>query len=378
MRLGLILALLILIVNAYGAGVGIAPSIIDLKDLTRGQSAETLVTIYNNQNEKQVFYPNAEKYNDWITILDNEGRVIDRIDVPANSSKNFVVRVKVPDDAANGKYEIPLYFETKAPGEGTGIGTRSPLKIKLEVVGEQRVSVNVLSYEVQDTEKGVPARFSVSILNDGNVVAVPVFKVAVIDKNIIFEESKSVELSPREVKTLKISWDTSKAEEKKYQAKLQVLVENVSVFEKVVEFNVFEKGTLTASLQVINASMSKPVVGKQTKIDIKVKNTGYIDYETKLKVEIYRGEDFVGVVQSDPLWLETGKIGELTAYFIFEEKGNYTLKPSVIYAGKIAVLSPISVKVGEKSSEVNKSPGFSFYLALLLLFIVAAAKLTKR
>ena len=379
MRLGLTLSLLLLIVNAYGVGFGIAPSIIDLKDLTRGQSAENVVTIYNSQNEEQVFYPSAEKYSNWITVLDTVGNVINEITVPPNSSKSFIIRVTVPNDAANGEYEIPLYFETKAPGKGTGIRTKSPLKIKLEVVGQQRVSVKVLSYDVQDTEKGVPAKFSVSILNDGNVIATPTFKVVVIDDNkSIFEKEETAEISPREIKTLKITWDTSEADEKAYKAKLQVFTENKMAFEKLTEFNVFEKGTLTASLHIINASISKPVLGKQAKIDITVKNTGYIDYETKLKVEIYKGEEFIGVTQSDPLWLEIGKTGRLTAYYLFEEEGEYTLKPSIIYAGKMATVSPIMISV-EKKEAVNKSPGFSLYLAAIVITGVAIAmRLTRR
>ncbi len=367
-----VLVIIFLVQSANAIGFGIAPSFVDLKDLTRGQSVEKVVTIYNSQGEELTLYPNAENFNEWVKVLDASGKTLETITAPPNGSTSVVLRISVPETAANGKYEIPVYFETKPPEGTAGIGVKAPVVVALEVVGEQRISAKVVSFEVGDTEVGVPAKFRVSVMNDGNVVAEPVFSVKVLkDEKTVFETSTSGELMPQEIKELTLSWDTSNADRGEYVALLEVTLNGKKIYSKSVPFNVFEKGTLTASLYVLNASLTKNVVaGKPAKFEILVKNTGYIDYEAKLRVEVYKGDEFVDIIQSDPVWIEKSKSEPLTVYLKFESEGEYLLKPTILYAGKIATLSDVVVKVGKSEpKESEKAPGFGAALGLLTLLV---------
>ena len=353
-------AVLAITVEVDAAGFGLAPSFIDLKDLMRGQSVERTVRIYNNQNQPLKLYPNPGEYSDWVTVLDPEGNVVESIDVPPNGSATVILRITVPVIAANGEYEIPVYFGTKPPEGVAGVGVMAPVKVFLVVTGQQRMSVKVMSYDVSDTEVGVPARFGITIMNDGNVVAQPEFAIRVLkDGNQIFENRTTVKISPKEVQSRKLSWDTSDAQEGDYSVLLMVNLSGETVYSNQVAFSVFEKGTLTASLYLVKASLTKYLdVGKPGKFEVFIKNTGYIDYEAKLRVEIYRDGQFLNMVQSDPVWLEKGETVPLTAYLTFDEKGEYVLKPVVVYAGKLAILNETTVKVGierEKSGETGET-----------------------
>jgi len=386
--------------TVYAAGFGLAPSFIDLNDLTRGQGVEKSVRIYNNQNQPLELYPDPGEYGDWVTVLDTDGNVVESVSVPPNGSATVIVRITVPMSAANGEYEIPVYFGTKPPEGVAGVGVQAPVKVFLVVTGQQRISVNVMSYEVTDTEVGVPARFSVTVMNDGNVVAQPEFAIRVSKNgNEIFENRTTVKISPREIREVKLSWDTSDVQKGEYSVLLNVNLGEESIYSNEVAFNVFEKGTLTASLYLVKASLSKYLdVGKTGKFEVFVKNTGYIDYEAKLRVEVYRDGEFFSMVQSDPVWLEKGNTAPLTAYLTFDERGEYILKPVVVYAGKLAMLNETSIKVGmgketeteiqgtpavsedsEKEKITVKTPGFEvFALITALMISVAILRLKKR
>ena len=377
--------------EVYAAGFGLAPSFIDLKDLMRGQSVEKSVRIYNNQNQPLKLYPVAGEYSEWVTVMDTNGNVVESISVPPNGSATVLLRITVPTTAANGEYEIPVYFGTKPPEGVAGVGVQAPVKVFLVVTGQQRVSVKVMSYEVTDTEVGVPARFSVTIMNDGNVVARPEFAIKVSkDGNELFENRTTVKISPREVREVKLSWDTSDTQKGEYSVLLMVNLDGETVYSHEVQFSVFEKGTLTASLYLVKATLTKQLdVGKTGKFEVFVKNTGYIDYEAKLRVEVYRDGEFLNMVQSDPIWLEKGETAPLTTYLSFDEKGEYVLKPVVVYAGKLAVLNETTVKVGmggdsgKETAGANeertlKTPGFGASVLIAALIVSGAVLRLKR
>jgi|GEM_PF-2864806 uncharacterized membrane protein len=383
-----IFAVLAIPAEVYAAGFGLAPSFIDLKDLTRGQSVERSVKIYNNQNQPLELYPDTGEYSDWVTVLNPDGGEIKSINVPPNGSATVILKITVPATAANGEYEIPVYFGTKPPEEGTGIGVQAPVKVFLIVTGQQRISVKVMSYEVSDTEVGVPARLSITVMNDGNVIAQPEFKIKISkDGSEIFENKTKVKIPPREIEEIKLSWDTSNAQKGNYSVMLTVDLDGETVYSHEVAFKVFEKGTLTASLYLVNASLNKYLeVGKTGKFEVFVKNTGYIDYEAKLRVEVYRDDEFLSVVQSDSVWLEKGNMAPLTAYLLFDEKGEYTLKPVVVYAGKLAILNEAFVKVGvgtktQENSEEKvavKARGFEAFALLTVVIVLMTILWLKR
>ncbi len=390
------LAVLVIPAGVYAAGFGLAPSFIDLKDLTRGQSVEKSIRIYNNQNRPLELHPNPGEYSDWIAVLDPDGNKVESITVPPNGSATVILRITVPMSAANGEYEIPVYFGTKPPERGTGVGVQAPVKVFLVVTGQQRISVKVLSYEVTDTEIGVPARFSVTIMNDGNVVAQPELAIRISkDGNEMFENRTTVKISPREVREVKLSWNTSDARKGDYSVLLTVNLDGEAVYTREAAFRVFERGTLTASLYLVKASLTEYLdVGKTGKFEVFVKNTGYIDYEAKLRIEVYRDGELLSMVQSDTVWLEKGDTVPLTAYLSFDERGEYVLKPVVVYAGKLAILNETTVRVGVVKEETDKeaprtqeneekvavkTPGFeAFILATALVISGAILRLKRR
>lgn len=380
---------LALVNSAEAISIGISPTYIDFKDLLRGQVIEGRARIYNTMDTPASFRIDKEEYSEWVDVLNTEGEVIEKLEIPPNSYYEIVVRVKIPENAANGNYKIPIFFVSSTEGGEIGVGMKAPLNILFTVTGEQRKSVKLMSFTVDDTETGIPAIFEIDILNDGNVIADPTVEITVFNPDGIevWRNQTVLKIKPQEIKTAKINWDTSGVDEGKYTGRLKILLDGKEVASEELKFNVFEKGMLTARMEILNMSVKRVIEpGKMSKVEIGVKNTGQIDTEVRMRLEIYSDSDFIDLSESDPLWLEKGQTGILTVYLKIDSPGNYTIKPILAYGGKIAKISNIAVKVtseaakqGESAnispekSESSKIPGFGMYQTMLIVGAVLLA-----
>ncbi|MBE8538573.1 hypothetical protein [Geoglobus acetivorans] len=380
---------LALVYGVEAISIGISPSFIDFKDLLRGQVVEGRARIYNTQDSPAQFKIETGEFSEWVEVLNTTGGVIDEIEVPANGYFEIIVRLKIPEDAANGNYKIPVFFVSSSEGGKVGVGMKAPLNLVFTVTGEQKKSVKLMLFTIDDTEVGIPARMEVDLLNNGNVVADPTVEITVFNPDgvEVWRNQTAVKIKPQEIKAAKISWDTSRADEGTYTGRLRLLMDGKEILTEELKFNVFEKGTLTARMEILNISVEKIIEpGKVSKVELGVKNTGQIDTEVRMRIEIYRGSEFVDLSESDPLWLEKGQTGILTAYLKMGDPGNYTLKPVLAYGGKIAKLSDIAVEVtseaikkqessnsSRENSNNSKIPGFEIYSAILVTGIVILA-----
>ncbi|AIY90546.1 COG1470 family protein [Geoglobus acetivorans] len=373
---------LALVYGAEAISIGISPSFIDFKDLLRGQVVEGRARIYNTQDSPAHFKIETGEFSEWVEVLNTAGEVINEIEVPPSGYHEIIVRLKIPEDASNGNYKIPVFFVSSSEGGKVGVGMKAPLNLVFTVTGEQKKSVKLMLFTIEDTEVGIPARMEVDILNNGNVVADPTVEITVFNPDGIevWRNQTAVKIKPQEIKAAKISWDTSKIAEGTYTGRLRLLMDGKEILTEELKFNVFEKGTLTARMEILNISVEKVIQpGKMSKVELGVKNTGQIDTEVRMRIEIYNGSEFIDLSESDPLWLEKGQTGILTAYLKISEPGNYTLKPVLSYGGRIAKLSGITVEVTSQmvrqesasnssagNDENSRIPGFGIYSAMLI------------
>jgi hypothetical protein len=222
------------------------------------------------------------------------------------------------------------------------------------------MQVKVLRYDATDTEVKIPAKFKVVVLNEGNIDAVLRLNVEIVKDGAVIDTISRNETVPvGEIDEIKVSWDTSGKPVGKYTAVFHLSVGEKEVLVAEKEFNVYERGTLTAKIDVLEAKTKSVIDPGTSKIDATIRNSGLIDYETRLRVEIFRGNDFLTVVESNPMWVGTGERQTLTAYFSIDEPGTYILKPSIYFGGKVVILNDTIVtvtaaSVGEDSNAVGK------------------------
>ncbi|AEA47433.1 COG1470 family protein [Archaeoglobus veneficus] len=367
-------------------GAGIAPSELNLGDLLRGGTVEKSVKIFNHGDTDVTYTLSAGDYDGWVSMYDVNGTPLESFVVHGGGTKLIVLRFTVPETAPNGDYEFKVYFVSKPPeGGGAGISIKLPLNVNLTVTGKQRMQVKVLRYEATDTEVNVPARFKIAVVNEGNVNALLGFRVGIVRDGVIIDTVTMNETLPiGEIGEIEVSWDTSGKPVGEYTAVFHLDVGRDKILAAEKKFNVYDRGTFTAKIDVIEAKTRSAIQPGMSKIDATIRNSGLIDYEAKLKVEIFKGNDFLTVVESDPVWVKTGEKRTLTTYFNLDEPGTYILKPSIHFGGKVAILNDTTVTVTtvaveeERTEEIPlTSLSSAFVITCLVLALFAWIRLKK-
>lgn len=361
-------ALLVLLMEpAYALiGGGIAPSELELGDVLRGGTIERSLKIFNHGDEEVIYSLHAGEYSQWVSMYDTNGNFSEYVAVKGGTTEIVILKFMIPETAPNGDYNFTVSFVSKPPENSgkTGISVNLPVKVHLTVTGKQRVQVNVLRYEAKDTEVNIPARFKVDVVNEGNVDAILNLRVDILkDGELIGSVTSAQTIGVGKLGSVETSWNTADEKAGEYVASFHLFAGEREVFSGDGEFNIYERGTLTASIEVLEVKSNSEINPGNSKIETLVSNSGLIDYEAKLKVEIYKGGNFLNVVESEPVFLKTGEKQKLTAYFQLDEPGEYVLRPLIYFGGKIAIINETKISVAEGSNS-EKTP-LPFSLAII-------------
>jgi hypothetical protein len=347
-------------------GGGIAPSELELGDVLRGGTIERSLKIFNHGDEEVIYSLHAGEYSQWVSMYDTNGNFSEYVAVKGGTTEIVILKFMIPETAPNGDYNFTVSFVSKPPENSgkTGISVNLPVKVHLTVTGKQRVQVNVLRYEAKDTEVNIPARFKVDVVNEGNVDAILNLRVDILkDGELIGSVTSAQTIGVGKLGSVETSWNTADEKAGEYVASFHLFAGEREVFSGDGEFNIYERGTLTASIEVLEVKSNSEINPGNSKIETLVSNSGLIDYEAKLKVEIYKGGNFLNVVESEPVFLKTGEKQKLTAYFQLDEPGEYVLRPLIYFGGKIAIINETKISVAEGSNS-EKTP-LPFSLAII-------------
>lgn len=324
------------------AGIAVGPSSLAIDNALRGGSFERSLTIFNPSDTGfDVVLKTEGSAKDWIKFSAIDGsEEIQKVYAPKKGQIPVLMRVKVPDDAANGRYTAKVVVETvpgeKVPGSvGTILQATSTLEITVTDV--ERVSGEVMSIVVRDTEVDIPLGIEVGFKNTGNVVATPEITAVISRDGTVIDtisEAKTP-VSPTITERIVVHWPNEGLAAGTYQVDVTVSLRDVILAEEGRTFEILPLGSLTRQGELTDLDYEGALtVGKPIKITGLFKNSGSIATRARLSGEIYRGGSLVDVISGDEMTVQVFSENPLTAYYTPKEPGEYTMKTCAVFEGK--------------------------------------------
>jgi hypothetical protein len=320
---------------------------------------------------------------DWLEFEPSENLTMSR-----NSMKRIAVIVKPPENVANGVYTGSIVVSTTPAqngegGVGVGVTTGTTSDVSVRIVGDEIKKARVESVNVKDTEEGHPVEFSVSILNEGNVIIYPLIDIE-ITKNGESEVLKSAkhsetEILPTKMRIIRVTMDTEGLEIGEYQADVKVFLDEEKLSEKTLSFNLFERGTLS-KIGILQKIWNEPWVsaGDLVKIDAYFENAGELLVTGKFKGEIHTAGRIVEIVESEELEVPVGKTVVMSAYFRPGLPGQYVVKGNVIYGGKTTETKESFINVNPGGEGTGAQPDYSLLAVAIVAVLVIIFLLRRR
>ena len=365
--------------SAYAVGVGVSPATLSYEKVLRGGTAQEQFTI-SSSADADVYYTIRVEGNDWFSFSPTPP-----VKVPAKGSVRVNAIVNPPADTPTGVYNCTIYVEpaevnvTEGEGAIMGIFAALGLRTSIEITGEQILAGNVYRIYVEDNEIGKPIRFKTGFSNTGNVRANPGIDIEILKEEAVIDTlKKSEEIIPGEAKEIIAEWTGKDLGE--YNANVRVLLNGDLLSQRDLKFKVLERGALTCMGEVVDVTApAEANVSMPVKLEVGFKNTGVVAMEAKIKGDVIRNDKLVEVIEGDPVLIEVGNTATLTAYFTPKKPGEYLIDSDVVYEGKKAEISPITVSVKSEAGGV-KIPeswvlvaviaGLGVVVAVVLIYIV--------
>jgi len=369
-RCGVTMVAAILLVAAIvcqpvsAAGIAVGPSSLAIDNALRGGSFERSLTIFNPSDTGfDVVLKTEGSAKDWIKFSAIDGsEEIQKVYAPKKGQIPVLMRVKVPDDAANGRYTAKVIVETvpgeKVPGSvGTILQATSTLEITVTDV--ERVSGEVMSIVVRDTEVDIPLGIEVGFKNTGNVVATPEITAVISRDGTVIDtisEAKTP-VSPTITERIVVHWPNEGLAAGTYQVDVTVSLRDAILAEEGRTFEILPLGSLTRQGELTDLGYEGALtVGKPIKITGLFKNSGSIATRARLSGEIYRGGSLVDVISGDEMTVQVFSENPLTAYYTPKESGEYTMKTCAVFEGKTTDSKDMVFTVQPDSSGLSLPP----------------------
>ena len=348
---------------AQALGVAVGPTNMVIDGALRGGEYERTVTVFNPSGEETEYEISTEgEAAGWLSFYDlDTGQPIgDRLTISGDNKKPIQVKIKIPEDMANGTYNAEVIVKTIPPEglEGTGVSTIMQAKSVLSVVvaGEQVRSGEVIRISVVDTEVGIPARIETLFKNTGNVKVKPRIEVE-IEKGT--EKVGEVSHSETEVgvegqKVITVEWDTGEQREGEYTAKVRVFLDDKLLRAEEVPFELFPPGTLTKEGEIVSFEYKgQAALNSVVKLEGIFSNTGQAAAYAQLIAEVYREGSLVDTVESEKILSPVGQQVTTSVYYTFEEVGSYTVEGFIAYDGKQTETREIEVLI-ETEADIDE------------------------
>ena len=343
------------------AGIAVGPSSLTIENGLRGGSFERSLTVFNPSDTGfEVVLRTEGSAGDWIrfSTIDNDEE-IETIYVPENGQIPVLMRVTVPDDAANGRYTATIVVET-VPGEeipgSVGMILQAKSALEITVTDVEKISGEVTSIVVRDTEVDVPLGIEVGFKNTGNVVVTPEITAVISRDGSVIDTVTWAETSvrPGTTEQIVVRWPNDGFPTGTCQANVMVSLRGEVLADENRTFEILPLGSLTRQGELTDLNYDGAlVVGKPIKITGLFKNSGSIATRVKLSGEVYRGGSLVDVITGDEMTVLVFSEDALTAYYTPTEPGEYTVKTCALFEGKTTDAKDISFTVQSDSSGLS-------------------------
>lgn len=343
------------------AGIAVGPSSLTIENGLRGGSFERSLTVFNPSDTGfEVVLRTEGSAGDWIRFSAVGGdEEIEKVYVPKEGQTPVLMRVTVPDDAANGRYTATVIVET-VPGEeipgSVGMILQAKSALEITVTDVEKISGEVTSIVVRDTEVDVPLGIEVGFKNTGNVVVTPEITAVISRDGSVIDTVTWAETSvrPGTTEQIVVRWPNDGFPTGTYQANVKVSLRGAVLADEDRTFEIQPLGSLTRQGELTDLNYDGTlVVGKPIKITGLFKNSGSIATRVKLSGEVYRGGSLVDVITGDEMTVLVFSEDALTAYYTPTEPGEYTVKTCALFEGKTTESKDMVFTVQSDSSGLS-------------------------
>jgi hypothetical protein len=361
------LLILIIPIQVHSAGIAIGPQSLEVNDAIRGGDYERIVTVFNPTAYDDNFRIGAQgQAGSWLSFSEWQSKTpapLETFPVGAVSNIAILVKIKVPQDAANGSYKAIIFAETKPQGVTSGSQVsavmRSEAVLSIGVSGNMIVDGVVNTLTTQDTEAGYPIRLEVNFKNTGNVAVQPKIDYQIMKGTAKIAEDSYNKTSVGAGSTADIGIELATSSDLigDYLSHVSVSIQGKNLATKDLPFKILPAGTFSkkgeiASLQYEGNTLQNTML----KILTGFKNTGEGDARAKFIGEVYVGSDLVDTVKSEDIVVPVRESGILTAYLKLSKAGMYVIKGYVAYEGKRTEAKEISLNVAAAPPQASMEP----------------------
>ena len=369
------------------AGIAVGPSSQTIENALRGGSFERSLTIFNPSDMGfDVVLKTEGSAKDWIKFSAIDGsEEIQKVYAPKKGQIPVLLRVKVPDDVANGRYTAKVVVETvpgeKVPGS-VGMVLQATSALEITVTDVERVSGEVMSIVVRDTEVDIPLGVEVGFKNTGNVVVTPEITAVISRDGTVIDtisEAKTP-VRPTFTERIVVHWPNEGLAAGTYQADVTVSLRGAVLTEEGRTFAILPLGSLTRQGELTDLGYEGALtVGKPIKITGLFKNSGSIATRARLSGEVYRGGSLVDVISGDEMTVLVFSENPLTAYYTPKESGEYTMKTCAVFEGKTTDSKDMVFTVQPDSSGLSLPPSpVPVIAALAFIGLFAAGRRNRK
>lgn len=389
MVVAVVLAAAIVCQPVSAAGIAVGPSSQTVENMLRGGSFERSLTIFNpSEMGFDVVLKTEGSAKDWVKFSSiDRNEELQKVYVPKKGQTPVLMKVTVPEDAANGRYTTKIVVET-IPGEevpgSVGMVLQATSALEITVTDVERVSGEVTSIVVRDTEVDIPLGVEVGFKNTGNVVVTPEITAVISrDGSVVATVSKAeTPVRPGATEPIVVHWPNEGFAAGTYQANVTVSLRGEVLADEGRTFAILPLGSLTRQGELTDLGYDGALtVGKPIKITGVFKNSGSIATRAKLSGEVYRGGNLIDVVSGDEMTILVFSENPLTAYYTPKEPGEYTMKTCAVFEGKTTDAKDVVFTVQPDSSGLNLplSPvPVAAALAFICLFVTGRRCREKR
>jgi len=379
--------LMVNIATAWAGGVSGVPATIEITEALRGSTIFREVTFRNNTGVEIPFdITTTGEIAAWIAIVDPSDRsteILEVLDTDGTGTR-VLVRIDVPDDAANRTYDGSLIAILAPPetetGSGVGLGVR--INITINVTGEQLVAATLADLSIRDTEVGVAATVRAAIRNSGNINVVPEFDIEILRDGLTVSRTTTASQPsfPGEQAIFEIFWDTSNAEPGEYTARVSVDFAGIDLGTRDLDFTLYPAGILNRQVVLVALELDQePWAGAYASLTATIENPGQVDVTSTIVGELTQNGVVVSTYESQPFLVKPGEMLPIPVNIQISEVGDYEFTARVRYGDEesdprsvafSAVTAPTGVDAVDDDTGGGPPIGTIAFVALLLAALI--------
>ncbi len=378
-----VLSAFLLANTAAAFTIGASPASIQFPQVLRSGYAEFPVTVSTNADE--VVFGHVEATGDissWISFIPNSTS----FNATINKPTTILAVVQPPPDVQIGSYEGKLTIVGDDTGDisgraGSVVKISVILPMKVTVTGEQVLSCTTGAFEFEDAEEGLPLVFWATVKNTGNVRLNPPIKLSIWDssqgKVIMTKELQGKLVLPTRTERFSVATSQNLGVGQ-YWA--DVSIPQCSA-QQLLTFSIIEKGGIADKGELTEIVVpAKVTVGDTAPVTAIFYNSGKNTVIAQLKGTAKKDGKVAGLISSDQIEVEPGKVEKLVAYFIPTEPGKYSVTGRVNYNNKLTFEKSASFTAEARQSKTPESIFQSFFspLIIYIILIVTALFIIKK